>query len=886
MHFLKSIFASFVLFLLIALNYSLLAQNLDKKISLHLENVTLKTALNEISNQGKIHFSYNPSKLPLDKKVSLSCNLKAVREVLNDLLFPLEIKWSLVEKQIVLKARKNPQKNTAPKEVKYTLSGYVSDSTSGEVLIGATVYVDGTTTGTITNSYGFYSLTLIPGKYNIVYSYIGYKKQAQSFVLRENRRHSTGLAPSELSMNLVIVTAKDEDDWKENLKAGVIKISPKTIQQMPGFAGESDPIKSLQSIPGIIAHGDGSSVFYVRGGKGDQNLILIDEAPVFNSSHLFGFFTSLVPDAIKNIEVYKGDFPAQFGGRLSSVVNIQMKDGNMQHFSMNGSTNQFATSLAVEGPFKKDLSSYYIALRTSNLGWLNRQVFSDKSLILGFSDFNAKFNVRLNHNNRLFLTLYGGNDRYFIKNNTARRTYGINWTNNLGTLRWNHIFNNKLFCNTTLYYSRYNYFIQIWKENNDYWSSHIYQGSLKSDFSWFLNPKLTIRSGIELNAYDSDPGNINLSDESLEANLPLIPQYFSRSTVLYVAAEQQLGTKLFFRYGFRIPTWTNIGATTVYYFNDQQQVVDTIEFQSNEKIISFLGFEPRFSMSFLIKERNKLKFSYSRTSQYLQILNNSVSPFTTTEAWAPAGPNMQPQTADMLSLGYFDKGLISGLDLSIEVFGRRLYHQIDYSGHASLLFNPLLEGEVFEGEINSYGVETMIRKNEGVLQGWLGYTWSKTQMQTEMLNDANPYPVLWDRPHNISLHLAWIPNIRWELAMNWSFLSGMPFTSPTGFYYYNNHAVPIYGELNNSRLPDYHRLDISVRLRLNKIERKYNHFLELAIYNLYGRHNPISMTFNKIIDDNGNLLLPSDFSNQMNYVPVSMAVAGFIPSLTYQFKFR
>jgi hypothetical protein len=874
----------FIIFVLLMAN-GLHAQNLQKKISLNLSNSTLKTALNEIGREGNIHFSYNPSKIPLEKTLSYTCKNKPVRDVLNDILNPMGITWSLVEKQVVLKSSKKPEKEKAPDEIKYTLSGYVSDSTSGEVLIGATVHIDGTTIGTICNSYGFYSLTLPPGKYNIVYSYIGYKQQKQEFEIRENRRHSTNLSPSELSMNVVIVSAKEEDDWRENIKTGVMRIDPKTVQEMPGFAGESDPIKSLQSVPGIISHSDGSSIFYVRGGKGDQNLILIDEAPVYNASHLFGFFTSLVPDAIKNIDVYKGDFPAQYGGRLSSVVDMQMKDGNMQHFSMNGSTNQFATNLAFEGPFKKDVSSYYIALRTSNLGWINRNLFSNRELFLGFSDFNAKFNIKLNRNNRLFLTVYGGNDRYFIQN-SPNRTFGINWTNNVGTLRWNHVFNNKLFCNTTFIYSRYNYFIQIWKEHNDYWSSHMYQGTLKSDFSWFVNPRLMVRSGWELNAYDSDPGNIHLGTDSLEAYLPLSSKYLSINSVLYASAEQQLGNKFFLNYGLRYTAWSNTGATTVYYFDDQHQVNDTIEYAKGEKIISFLSLEPRFSAAFVPKPGLRFKFAYTRNTQFLQILNNSLSPFTTTEAWMPPGPNIAPQTADNISLGYYNQNLIPGMQLSIEGFGRRLYHQIDYSEHASLLFNPLLEGEVNEGEIESFGVETMIRKKEGKLRGWIGYTFSKTRMKNGELNSGIAYPTLWDRPHNINFHLSWTPSTRWEMSVNWTYSSGMPFTSPTGFYYYNNMAVPIYNELNNSRLPDYHRLDISARLQLNKTEKKYNHFLELAIYNLYARHNPVSMNYNKIVDDNGNFLMPMNFSEELNYVPVSMAVAGFIPSLTYQFKLR
>ncbi len=881
---------SFIRFLLLAVVLAAIprlvsGQDLSKKISLNLTDATLKQALDEISKGSGILFSYNPQQIPLNDKVSINCRNKPVRNVLDDLFKPFGITYSIVEKQIVLKGGK--KKSTDPvvkEELKYTISGHVTDSLNGEVLIGTAVYINGTTTGVIANTYGFYSLSLPPGKYELVFSFMGFNKKIVPVDLNKDLQLSVPLSMSELQMAAIVVSDNDQDDWRDNLRAGMIKLDPVVLQQMPGFAGEADPIKSLQSVPGIVSQGDGSSYFFVRGGKNDQNLTLIDEAPVYNAAHLFGFFTSMVPDAVKNIDIYKGDAPAQYGGRLSSVIDIQMKDGNMQRFGMNGSTNIFANSLVFEAPFKKDVSSFYIALRTSNLGWINRRTANNSSLVLSFSDFNSKLNIKINRNNRLFLTVYGGMDRYFIKNPSILRTYGINWSNNLGTLRWNHIFNNKLFCNTTIYYSRYNYYVQIWKELSNYWDSHIYQGSLKTDFSFFAKPSITYRWGLDLSGYESNPGNIRLSDNNTQAMIPEVSSYTSGSSTLYFSVEQKIGKKWFLNYGVRQPIWRNNGPTTVFYFDSLYQVIDTVEFAKNEKIIPFAKIEPRLVVAFSPRMGKQFKFSYNRNFQFLQILSTSISPFNGIESWVPSGSNIAPQRSDQISLGYFDRTIKDGYVFSAEVYYKIMTHQTDYIDHANLLLNPLLEGEVREGISNAYGLELMVRKSMSSLTGWVGYTWSKVIINTPLLNEGRNYEAQWDRPHNLSLHLAWTNNKRWKIDASWIYITAQPVTTPVGFYYYNNYSVPVYDEIHNDRLPDYHRLDVSATLTLSKPSRKCQHFLELSIYNLYSRHNPISLTFNKIVDDNGNLVLPSDFSNPPTISPVTTAVAGFIPSLTYRFR--
>lgn len=862
---------------------SLNAQNLSQKISLNLNGATLQQALDEIHNQTGLLFSYNPQQIPLQQPVNYRCRNKPTRDALNEIFKPFNITYSIVEKQVVLKVQKT-SKQEPVQEVRHTISGHITDSTTGEVLIGTAVYINGTTTGVISNHYGFYSLSLPPAEYELVFSFMGYERKTIHVDLNKDQQLSVALNMSQLQMSAVIVAADEQDDWRDHLRAGMIKMDPLVLQQMPGFAGESDPIKSLQSVPGIVAQGDGSSYFFVRGGKNDQNLILVDEAPVYNAAHLFGFFTSLVPDAVKNIDIYKGDAPAQFGGRLSSVIDMQLRDGNMERFGMNGSMNLFATSIAVEAPLIKNKSSFYIALRTSNLGWLNRRTVQANNLVLGFSDFNTKFNIKINRNNRLFLTLYGGLDQYFIKNPSILRTYGINWSNNLGTLRWNHIFNDRLFSNTTLYYSRYNYYVQIWKELDDYWDSHIYQGSLKTDFSFFARPGLTYRWGLELSGYESNPGNIRISNETIQALLPTVPTYSSASATTYFSVEQKVSEKLFLNYGLRQPLWINNGGTRVFYFDSLHQVVDTVDFESGHEVISFAKLEPRVIVAWAPVSGRQLKASYSRNNQFLQILSSSISPFNGIESWVPSGPNIAPQISDQYALGWFDHMFKPGFVFSAEVYYKLMRHQSDYADHANILLNPLLEGEVREGRIQAYGVELLARKNSGLLTGWIGYTWSVSRMKTPGINHDEAYATYWDRPHNISIHASWTDKRRWTLSLNWVYLTGMPVTTPVGYYQYSNYQVPVYDKIHNDRLPDYHRLDISATLTLSKKERKCQHYLELSIYNVYGRHNPVSLTFNKIVDDNGDLVLPSDFSDPVSITPVTTAVAGFIPSLSYRFR--
>lgn len=863
------------------------AQDLDKRISLHARNEPLGQVLDRISELGQVNFSYSPQAIPVSKKISINATNKTIRSILDEILVKNGISYVVVEKQVVLRMTHtagNAEVGTKSGPPNYTISGFLKDKENGEVLIGATVIIKGTSTGAITNTYGFYSLKLPEGNYELQYSYLGYEKKFQSFELKSDQQFNAELEPLNINIGTIEVISKEEEEWTSDAQMGMMKMSARSIQNIPGFAGESDPIKSLQAIPGIMTYGDGSSLFYVRGGSSDQNYIIVDEAPVYNASHLFGFFTAMVPDAIKNMDVYKGDFPANFGGRLSSIIDLQTKDGNMEHFGINGSVNQFATNLAFEGPIWKRKISYYIALRKSNLSWIQLPNSYNRNLRVFFSDFNAKFNIRLNNNNRFFWTLYGGNDEYFVTNPLIYRTFGVNWTNNLGTFRWNHIFNDRVFSNLTLYGSRYNYFLQIWKEHNDYWKSSIENSAIKYNVTWYINPNNTFRSGIEFGAHRSDPGNIYLSDDVVELSVPIIPKYAAGEMVLYTSNEQRVGEKWALRYGARMPVWQNKGETTVYFFDTQHQVIDTIDYGANIPYKTFVLLEPRISISYFPKPNKSVRFSYSRTSQFIQLVSNSTSPFTSLEAWVPAGPNIRPQMADQFSTGFFNKSNNGLYVFSAELYYKQMVHQIDYADHAELLLNPLLEGELRFGKGWAYGLELMLRKTEGNTTGWIAYTYSRSMRKTAEVNNGLSYPAFNDRPHCISINITRKAGKRWVLTAAWMYMTGSAVTQPIGFYYYAGYSVPVYGSKNNGRLPDYHRLDLAATYTISKPEKRWQHNISLQLYNVYSRKNPISLSFNKM-DDLGNFVIPIDFGSQSELVPTTMSVLGIIPSITYQFRF-
>jgi len=866
------------------------AQVLDKPISLHIKNKPLAETLKTISEAGNINFSYNPQSIPADKAVSIICDKKPLREVLDVILKPLGISYIEIENQVVLKTTgtgaAQHQAEAAKPARHFTVSGYIREKNSGEALIGANIFARGTGFGTISNSYGFYSLTLPEGKYLLDYSFLGFREITQDTLVNGDRHISKEMEEVKLDMKEVVVKPAETGSDIRRSQLSDFNFSNKTLASLPGFAGTSDVLKALQAVPGIRSYGDGSSLFYVRGGNSDQNLLLLDETPLYNASHLFGFFSALSPDAVNDIQVYKGDFPPAYGGRLSSVVDIKAREGNMKHFGFSGNLGPYASNISVEGPIWKNHASFFVSGRLSTVNWLNYFLTGQPSFNMQFYDINAKLNLMTNENNRFYLTFYTGRDDFNRLNSSAYRIYGISWNNILGTARWNHVFNEKLFSNTTLNYSRYNYYLYTTESRKGFWTSAISNLTFKSDFTWFINSWNTARAGFEVTNYHSNPGNINAgSDDAASGQVPSVSKYQGMEYDLYLGNEQKLGNHIVLKYGLRLPIWQDFGESTVYFFDANYQLIDSALFKKNSSYFTVFSPEPRLSVIYNITGKTSLKFSYTRNTQFIQQLSNTTGPFTSLDVWVPCGPNIPAQKADQWAVGAYQKFAKNRLLFSAEAFYKAYLDHLDYKDHANLLYNPLIEGELRFGKAWAYGLELMLRKTEGNLTGWISYTWSKALVQTDGVNNSKTYPSNYDSPNDVCINISYDNHHHWAFSAVWYYRTGSPVTTPTGFYYNNGYSVPVYGEKNNSRLPDYHRLDLSVTYRISKPEKRFQQNIILTLYNAYGRYNPYSLSFNRFTDGNGNLVVPTNLQGGYQLVPTTISVAGIIPSINYQFKF-
>lgn len=868
----------------LVLPYTLFSQDLSREISVKFKKSAIKDVILKLGEVAGLQFSYSSQLIPLDKEITYKANSRQVSAVLNDVFTLNGINFAIVENQVVLTPAKDSE--LKPRNSRsFTISGLVRDKKTGELLIGASVWPDEIPKGAVTNAFGFFSLTLPEGKYSVNISFLGYEKITIHLNLDKDLFLKQELDYNILEIETVEVTYSDSSGTFNNLPLGEVQMREKDFGRLTGLSGTCDIIKSLQSVPGITLSGDGSSFFNVRGGNSDQNLILIDDAPIYNPSHLFGFFTAPLPGSIKEINVYKGDFPAGFGGRLSSVIDIRTKDGNMNNLSFTGNINPFVSDLLFEGPLKKAKHSFLLSLRKSNLAWLNYMRPENSSLKILFFDINSKFNFRLSDYDRLYITFYTGYDEFGRMISSKIRNFGMSWNNILGTVRWNHIYNSKLFSNTTLYFSDYNYYLYFTSNPYDYWNSSVMNYGIKSDFTYFLSPQNTVKGGFEIASEYFNPGNLKLSEESGFQSLPSVSEYRTSEFTLYLSNILIPIRKLTLRCGIRVPVRLNTGPSTIYTFNTLHNVIDTLYVNKNSEYSRFIKFEPRVNISYNVTGSNIIVACYNRVNQFEQIISNSTSPFNSLEVLIPSGPNILPQQSDQFSLGYSGLAVSKRFQFSTDVFYRKYINQVDYEEHPNLLFNPLIEGELRFGEAESYGAELTLKKNSGKFNGWANYTYSRVLKKTEEINKGNVYPATYDRPHNFNMNLAYRINNRLNLTANWQYITGQAITTPTGFFYYNGYSIPLYNTKNNDRLPDYHRLDFSAEYRLNKNEKKYSHSLNFTLYNVYGRENPISVNFNKIADDNGNFVVPTDLNGNYERIPTSISLLGIVPSVTYKFRF-
>lgn len=848
------------------------SQATGQTITIRESSISVGDLLEEISRQSGVQFSYNPRAIRSETVLSFKVRKAGFEEVLQQLSTQTSIDYRWVEGQVVLRPRveQDTEIGQLPERL-FHLSGFVADKRSGESLPGANVFIEGTSTGTNTNEFGFFSLQLPPGSYTLACSYLGYEQKQFPIELQRDVQKDLRLEYQTLTLPDVLVEVPMAQ-LLEARQVGQLRVAPEEIEQLPEFGGESGLVRGLQSLPGISMHSDGSAFFFVRGGNRDQNLIIIDDAPIYNPAHLFGFYSLVVPEFTKAIEVYKSDMPVYLGDRLSSIVDVRTKDGNLHRTQFSGSFNPLVSRLSLEGPFKKERSSYFASIRRSNMDWIYSR--AAPALDLQFGDFQFKWNYKVSDRDRIFFTLINSRDQ--LENESA----GIRWNNFAMTLRWNRIVRPNLFVNTVLYTGNYQYNLSSFR---DVWASGIANLSLKSTFTHYHPNSLTSRYGGEIQSYSFNPGR--LRSEALQPFFPTIRQDHSRHSVLFYQLEYPFAERWLLSAGARFSVWANIGPATYYQFDEAYQVSDTLT-PGAGVYNRYARLDPRGSLQYQLGENSQLKWSAGVYHQFIQLISNSTSPFTSFETWLPSSPNIRPQRALQSALGYVRYWKKAGLQFGAEAYYKHMSNQIDYRNHAHTLLNPLIEGELRFGQIRAYGLELLLKKEQGRLNGWISYTRSRSIMQSTVdVNNGEAYPNFQDRPNELSVVLNYQIARRILFSGYWTSFTGSPFSSPTGFISYQNYTVPVYGEKHNDRLPDYRRLDIGMQFQLNRrAESRYQHQLEFSIYNVLARANVVDVNFNKILRENGTPVVRADLLAERALVTTQTDLIRFFPSLTYTFN--
>lgn len=767
---------------------------------------------------------------------------------------------------------------------KYTLSGTVSDSANNETLIGVNVVVRSLQTGTTTNEYGFFSITLPEGQYDIEISYLGYATANRQVILNANTRLNVSLAVGGEVLDEVIISDKNTTDTRRP-EMSVNRLSIAEIKRMPVVLGEVDVLKSILLLPGVTNVGEGASGFNVRGGGADQNLVLLDEAIVYNSSHVFGFFSVFNPDAIKDLKLYKGGIPPRFGGRASSVLDIYQKDGNSKQFSMNGGIGLISSRLLAEGPIVKDRGSFLVGGRASYAHLFLKLADNDNSAY--FYDLNMKLNYKLDDNNNLFLSGYFGRD-VFDFDGTLTNIYGNSTLN----LRWNHLFSDRLFSNLSVIYSDYYYGLEL-----DFigflYDSGIRNYNIKYDFKHYVTDKLKLSYGVNGLYYDFNPGTIKPNSEESGINFRQLDRKYALESAAYIEADQQLTDELSILYGARYSMFHRLGSSTVNLYNNNQPVLFNPTFQiyeqatpigsktygSNEVIQSYGYLEPRLAVAYSLSDNTSIKASYNRMTQYLQLISNTSSP-TPLDVWTPSDNFIKPQIANQVAVGYFGNFDNDNYTLEVESFYKTIKNRIDYIDGADLIANEAIEQIILNGRMRSYGVEVLFRKNTGKFTGWLSYTLSRSEQQTPGrtpeetgINGGQWYRSLYDKQHNLALTGGYELNKKWGFGANFVLQTGAPVTYPNGQYSYQDVIIPSYGMRNSNKLPTYHHLDLSATYT-PKPEKKSGWRGEwvFSVYNLYNRMNAASISFRQNEDTGRNEA--SRFS-----------IFGIVPAVSYNFKF-
>jgi hypothetical protein len=836
---------------------------LINRITVHLQNIPLLDALRNIERTGNFRLNYNEEILPQNKNVTVEINNKPVIFALRKILLGTSIDIAVTKNEEIVLVKFN-YSEMHDNEIKYTISGFITDAESGEALLGTNLFIDELGSGVAANTYGFYSITIPEGYYTLRYSYMGYQAEEIFLSVFQNRELNIELDKKNLWLDTIIVASKTNSDFVASLDIGSIHLNPKKLENIPLLLGERDLLRTLQLLPGISYGREGDCGFYVRGGDPDQNLTLIDNAPVYNSFHSLGFFSVFNSDAIKDVNLYKGPAPPRYGGRLSSVLDINMKEGNLKEFGGSVALGLIFSRLTLQGPIIKDKSSFMISGRRTYLDVF--KVFTADEEInksaLYFYDLNLKANYRFSYNDRLYLSGYMGTDKFGFTD-----AFYMNWGNKTATLRWNHLFSNKLFLNSSLIYSRFDHTTEAYDEDDSdevvKIVSEVDDITLKEDFQLFLNANNTLNFGLHYIYHKFLPGQMSATGQ--DAFNFVVGKRNAHEVSLYGSQEFTVNERIKLDYGLRATLFSVQGEEDIFNMDDIEDM-PYVEYHKNENT-HYWRIEPRLSFRYQIDDLSSIKAGYSKNHQYIHMISNSTSG-TPLDIWQPSSAKVKPQSAHQLSLGYYRNLSQTDYEFSIEAYYKYMDDLIDYKDGANLMLRTYFESELVFGAGRAYGIELFLKKNTGNLTGWIAYTLSRSERIFPDINSGQPYPSKYDRTHDFSAIVSYRVGKNWVFSANFLYSSGFNITIPYGRYNISDRTINAYTSRNAYRLPSYHRVDIGISYNNNS-----GGTLNFSVFNLYARKNTYTLQFRESSNNPGSI------------ETVRLSLVSIVPSISYTQRF-